>query len=72
MACNYGLLWLIEGLLWGIVACSVRLLGVPGAGFPGRFCIHPRLAFRRGASLLKIDGPQKEARQGDMGEEWPF
>ena len=30
MACDYGLLWLIYGLLWGIVACYFRLLGIPG------------------------------------------
>ena len=33
MAYNYGLLWLIYGLLYGIVACYFRLLGVPGADF---------------------------------------
>ena len=31
VACNYGLLWLIRGLLWGIVAYSFGLLGVPGS-----------------------------------------
>ena len=30
MACNYGLLWIIHGLLWGVVAFYFRLLGVPG------------------------------------------
>ena len=30
MAHNYGLLWLIYGLLYGIVACHFGLLGVPG------------------------------------------
>ena len=30
MADKYGLLWLIYGLLYGIVACCFRLLGVPG------------------------------------------
>ena len=30
MAYKYGLLWLIYGLLYGIVACYFRLLGVPG------------------------------------------
>ena len=30
VACNYGLLWLISGLLWGIVAYYFGLLGVPG------------------------------------------
>ena len=33
VACNYGLLWLIYGLLWGLVACCFRLLGVPGTFF---------------------------------------
>ena len=31
MAHNYGLLWLIYGLLYGIVACYFGLLGVPGS-----------------------------------------
>ena len=30
MAYDCGLLWLICGLLYGIVACYFRLLGVPG------------------------------------------
>ena len=30
VAHNYGLRWLIHGPLWGIVACSFRLLGFPG------------------------------------------
>ena len=30
VAYNYGLLWLIYGLLWGILAHYFRLLGVPG------------------------------------------
>ena len=30
MACNSGLLWLIYGPLYGIVACYLRLRGVPG------------------------------------------
>ena len=34
VAYNYGLLWLIYGLLYGIVACYFRLLGVPGGDFP--------------------------------------
>ena len=29
MACNYGLLWLIYGLLRGVVACHFVLLGFP-------------------------------------------
>ena len=31
VAYNYGLLWLIYGLLWGVVACCFRLLGFPSA-----------------------------------------
>ena len=30
MAYSYGLLWLNDGLLYGIVDCDFRLLGVPG------------------------------------------
>ena len=30
VAYNYGLLWLLYGLLWGIVAYYYGLLGVPG------------------------------------------
>ena len=33
MAYNYGLLWLVYGLLYGIVACYFGLLGVPGKDF---------------------------------------
>ena len=29
VASNYGLLWLIHGLLEGIVACYLRLCGLP-------------------------------------------
>ena len=32
IAFNYGLLWLLYGLLGGIVACWFWLLGVPGRG----------------------------------------
>ena len=31
VACNYGLLWLIYGLRWGIVACYFGLLGFSGS-----------------------------------------
>ena len=30
VAWNFGLLWIYYGLLYGIVACSFGLLGVPG------------------------------------------
>ena len=30
LAFNYGLLWLVYGLLWGIVTCYFRLFGAPG------------------------------------------
>ena len=30
VACNFRLLWLNNGILWGAVACYFRLLGVPG------------------------------------------
>ena len=30
VAYNSGLLWLIYGLLWGVLACCFRLLGFPG------------------------------------------
>ena len=33
MAYTYGLLSINYGLLWGIVAYSVRLLGFPGTSF---------------------------------------
>ena len=44
VACNFRLLWLNKGLLWGIVACDFRLLGVPGLraplkGFEGLFWV---------------------------------
>ena len=32
VAYNSGLLWLLSGLLWGIVASYFGLLGVPGTG----------------------------------------
>ena len=36
VAHNFGQLWLIYDLLWGIVACYFGLLGVPGRAF---FCL---------------------------------
>ena len=44
MASNFGLLWLIYGLLWGIVACYFRLLGVPGSLCDAVRFLEPSLA----------------------------
>ena len=38
VACNFGLLWLIYGLLWGIVACCFGLLGFPGKSHRVPYC----------------------------------
>ena len=35
VACNYGLLSVDYGLLWGIVACYFGLLSVPGSKLKG-------------------------------------
>ena len=44
MAYNNGLLSLTYGLFWGIVACFVGLLGVPGTCFPGSLQLQAILA----------------------------
>ena len=50
-AYNCGLLWLIDGLLYGIVAYSFRLLGIPGTSAQDWvtlwYASTPQLPFKR-------------------------
>ena len=70
MAYNYGLLWLIYRLLYGIVACYLRLLGVPGRqyrvryfghfGGPGSVHNSNRLADASSCQCHESEGPMKD------------
>ena len=56
MASNYGLLWLLYGLRWGIVACCFGPLG-----FSGRH-EHPPRASREKMGQLALMDPKGSTR----------